>query len=215
MKWLAGIFLLLFAVTLWAAIPSGGGGIASDWHMPADLIFDDTVWDDMRGPATNARVPAANGPDLDQFPTGDGSSNIKTYCFPDGSDTYLFYDYQIPHGYKLETDLYPHLHWAPSSADTGNVAWEFEYTIGNVSGTMANAATLTLADAGDGTQDKHQLAAFSAISGTGLGISAAILARIMRDGNGGSDTFTGKACLMDLDIHFEKDTVGSDTSTVK
>ena len=95
--------------------------------------------------------------------------------------------------------------------------WQFEYIVQDVDGTFAGTAeTETITDAADGTALKHQIAAFSAINGSALSISALLICRLTRlSTSDGADTFTGNACFLEFDFHFQKDTLGSRQEYIK
>lgn len=161
-----------------------------------------TIWDDLRFPVQAINPPgAASDPDRD---TGDG-----TFLFDNGSTEILMGIAQMPHSWKLESNINPHIHWCPTNTDTGDVRWRFEYDIAKVNGTFAGAYTsIDVDDAGDGTAEKHQRAYFAAVSMTGYDtISAIIKWKISRIG--GSDTYNADARLLEFDIHYEMDTIGS------
>jgi hypothetical protein len=103
----------------------------------------------------------------------------------------------------------------PQTTNTGTVNWQLEYSIASIDGTIGNTTTVSLKDDGDGTVNKHQLAAGADITGTGLGISSMLLGRLFRDGGVGDDDFVGDAALLEFDVHFEQDTVGSRQETIK
>lgn len=69
----------------------------------------------------------------------------------------------------------------------------------------ANAAT-----------DVHNMTSFASIAGTGKNISSMLICRLFRNSSHADDTFTGKsAYLLEFDLHFEVDTMGSRTETAK
>ena len=103
----------------------------------------------------------------------------------------------------------------PPTTGTGVVEWQLEYFWVNIDGTAGNTTILSLTDAGDGTAYKHQVASWSAISGTGKTVSSMLMCRIFRDGGNGSDTFTGDALLLEIDFHYQIDTMGSRQEFVK
>jgi len=115
----------------------------------------------------------------------------------------------MPYTYKEGTDLMPHVHWSPKSTNTGDVDWILEYTIVNIGGTFGNTTTIHMLDTADGVIDKHQISVGDAIDGSGLGISHMIVCRLYRDGGEGDDDFTGDASLLEFDLHFQIDTMGS------
>lgn len=128
----------------------------------------------------------------------------------------IFFEVQMPHCWKVGSRIYPHVHWSPDTTDTGNCTWKLEYSWANINDAFGAPATITATQAGSGTAWKHQLATFEAgagIDGTGKTLSSMIACRLYRDAP--TDTFTGDAFLLEFDIHFEIDTLGSRTETSK
>ena len=176
---------------------------------------DATVWDDLRVPAQNTKLnPSKSEPAFEEFADG-----LYVYKFDttNADDESVHFIAQMPHSYKEGSDIYPHIHWAPDSTNTGNVRWQFEYVIANIDGTFAGSATSdTITEAADGVALKHQLAELATMDGTGLTISHIIICRLTRlSTSDGLDTFTGNACFLEFDFHYEKDTLGSRKVLIK
>ena len=173
------------------------------------LRGDATVWDDLRIPAQNTKLNAAKSePAFEELMDG---LFVMKFDTTNADDESVHFVAQMPHGYKEGSDIYPHIHWCPDSTNTGNVRWQFEYVIANIGGTFPGTVTSeTITEAADGVQFKHQVVGFSAISGAGLTISHMIICRLTRlSTSDGADTFTGNACFLEFDFHFEKDMMGS------
>jgi hypothetical protein len=123
---------------------------------------------------------------------------------------------EVPHDYKEGTAIDVHIHWSPTTTNTGNCQWGFEYTIANINGTFGATTTPTpVVQAGSGVIAKHQMLDIAQISGTGRKISDVICFRIFRDGNALPDSFTGNAFLHRIALHYECDTLGSRQETIK
>lgn len=123
---------------------------------------------------------------------------------------------QLPHSWKQESTIRPHIHWMPTTTNTGNVLWRMEYKWTNINDTESGSwTTLDILGAGSGTAFKHQLISFGAISGVGMKISSILSIKISRIGGDASDTYTADALLKEVDIHFEIDSVGSKNLYVK
>jgi hypothetical protein len=177
---------------------------------------DATTWDDVRVPLSATRVGAAQVPDFSQVAdNGSGSVGVYALIFPDNTLKQVFFALQMPHSYKLESDLHPHIHWMPQTTNTGTVNWELEYSIISINGTLPSTTLVTIPQEGAGAVNTHQLAENADIDGTGLGLSSMLLGRISRNGGVGADNFTGDAALLEFDLHFEQDTVGSRQEIVK
>jgi len=172
------------------------------------------VWDDLRVPMENTRInPANSEPAFEQI----GSTGLYSFAFDaaNNDDESLHFVAQLPHGYKEGSDLHPHIHWLPSTTNTGNVVWELDYVAMAIDGTMGTVQTLEATVAADGTALKHQVDELGAIDGDGLGISSMLICRLTRLGDDAADTFTGIAYAMEFDFHYQMDTIGSRQEYVK
>lgn len=177
------------------------------------LANDGIAWDDLRVPAQNTKInPAQSEPAFEQWIDG-----VFAYHFENDNadDESLHFVAQMPHRYLEGSDFIPHIHWSPDNTNTGNVVWEFEYTIANIDGTFPSTTTDSITVAADGTADKHQVDAFATIDGTGLTISHMIVCRLTRLGTDAADTFTGNAVFLEFDFHYQVDSAGSATATAK
>lgn len=170
------------------------------------FLLNTAVWEDLTLSGSQGKVIGANAPAEDVLVGG-----IKVFQFSASALNELFFQFQLPHSYKAGTDIYPHVHWAPSTTNTGNVIWGLEYTIANIGDTIPSETTITVTDAADGTALKHQVTSFAAIDGTSCEASTMLICRVYRDGAAGGDTFTGVANLLAVDIHYEKNTLGTAT----
>jgi len=177
------------------------------------LVLDTAVWDDLRAPATAVRLPASGfyNPAETEYKGGivlafgDEASNEEEVSF-------LF---QMPHTYEEGTDIYPHVHWVGEDNTAGSVRWGLEYSWANIGDAFPATSTIYIDDA-NGDTDVHAMASFAAITGTGKTISSMLICRLFRNSSNAADTFTSKsAYLLEFDIHYQKDTLGSRTETAK
>jgi len=134
--------------------------------------------------------------------------SIKAYNFPAGQMTEAFASFHIDHDYKPGTALYPHIHWAPSSAATGTTRWGVEYTYAKGHGQMAFGATTTIyvEQAADGTAYKHYVAEVSdanAVPGTNIETDGILLCRFFRDGAHVNDTLEDDVFVFCVDLHYQ------------
>ena len=136
----------------------------------------------------------------------------------------MFITVQLPHNYKEGSDLEGHLHWTP--CDRGNeengatVGWKADYSWANRVTAFAASATIDLSDACSGTDDLHEKTASVTITGTGKEISSMLLIRLYRSDTGADDTWAGTSnaqspAILELDFHFEIDSLGSDLERSK
>ncbi len=169
------------------------------------------VWNDIQVPLVGRAQPGAggDGPTLKALQTdGAGSEGVHQYAYPANADKWLHFTVEIPHSWLLESELRPHMHWAPSTGGGGNVVWGIEYSFATVDGTFGATTTITVTDAAGGALKQHY-AAFSAISMVGItGLDTILLGRIYRD-TGGSDTYGADAFGLDVGFHHQDDSIGS------
>lgn len=178
-----------------------------------------TVWDDLRVPAESTKLGGSKDPDFSVFKTnGSGSQGVFLYWFDKASEEELFFCAQIPHGYKLGTDLVAHVHWVPKDSENSvKVCWGLEYTIRDINGVFGNTSIIygdtVVGGAANIVVDTHYMTNLSpAISGAGIkGVSAMLVGRVFRDatGAGGTDDYDDDAGLLEIDFHYEVDTIGS------
>jgi hypothetical protein len=116
------------------------------------------------------------------------------------------------------------VHWTPGAYGTAEngktVGWKLDYVWVNIEGTMGDMATVDLSDACDGTNHKHQMTPDVTISGTSRGISSMLLCNIKRTDTGTDDTWAGTLSgrlplLLEVDFHYQMDTIGSAASGAK
>ena len=185
-----------------------------------NLVLVDTAWEDLRVTLTSAFVPATGGPAYAQFKDdNDSSTGVFLPAFDDASDEQVYFTAQLPHSYKLGTDIKPHIHWTPAANGTSGqkVSWGLEYTwaeYGDDYGytTIIYANDHTPADA-TLTAGTHYISAFDDISSSVDSVSSILVCRLFRDasGNGGTDDLAQDAFAISFDFHFQVEKLGSAT----
>lgn len=195
---------------------------ASDLHIQCGtdktLVLDETVWDDLRvTPGSFDRVGVSD-PTIVAYDVNGGGTN--TYLWQFDKNNIASFTVQLPHSYKTGTDIYCHIHWTPGAngvTESGNtVGWKVQYSWANINSNFGTMATLDLSDACDGTNHKHQMTPDVVIDGhtVAKGISSMLICNILRTDTGSDDTWSGTASgarpmLLEIDFHYEIDTVGS------
>jgi hypothetical protein len=154
--------------------------------------------------------------------TGGTSQGVFLWMFSATTEQELYFTVQIPHSYKVGSDIFPHIHWTtatgtPSGTD---VVWGLEYSAIAIGGSFPVTATLTANSvlAGIGTPTgtgQHLITSLGTISGTNFGISTVLVCRVYRAAANSSDVFANETGLLGIDFHFEKDTEGSRTEFSK
>lgn len=133
--------------------------------------------------------------------------------FNAGATESVHASFEIMHDYKEGTNLDFHVHWCPTTTNTGNITWGLEYTICNIGTPFPAATTVTATVAAPGVVNRHVLTDVVSIPGYGLRIGTVIIFRLYR--SGATDTFTGNAFLLSVGVHYQCDTLGSRKETSK
>jgi hypothetical protein len=171
----------------------GSGGSADNYQGNAsyDISMSNTAW-----------VAGLIGADL--------TTGIFAYVFPPGEDTELFFTAQMPHGWKLETAIEPHIHWLPDNGDGGNVLWGIEYSVVSVGAVLPASVQLEAAAAAGATPLMSKYTDLGSIAMVGQGLSCQLDCRVYRRGSNVADTATTVGgCLLEIDFHYQIDTLGS------
>lgn len=165
------------------------------------------VWDDLRFPAQNLRLPASTPAVFEVVPI-DGV-NFELLTFAAGTDLQVMFNCQLPHGWYEGTELEFHVHWIPDTTNTGNIVWELQMVWANISNVFSSVTLISSTTAAPGVVHQHTYTDVDEIAGTGMLISSMVIGCLTRRGASGSDTYTGKAHLLEGDFHIKFDTVGS------
>jgi hypothetical protein len=132
--------------------------------------------------------------------------NVQVYGFQTGD--LIQGSFEIQHDYIEGTDLNVHVHWAPSTSNTGAVVFNFEYTVANVGAVYPATTILNQPFTPSGVQAQHQLSAFTTtIPGTGRKIGDVVCFRFLRNATG--NAFTGLALVTSIGVHYQCDCLGS------
>jgi len=199
---------------------------ASDLHITTGaektLVLDTPVYDDLRITPAGFDRAGVNDPSLVSYKPG--GSGIATFLYEFQLNDIAYFTVQLPHGYKQGTDITAHIHWTPGTRGNeekgATVGWKVDYSWANIDGTFGAMATVSLSDACDGTDHKHQMTRSATITGTGKNISSMLICNVKRTDTGTDDTWAGTASgslpmLLEIDFHYQIDTIGSRTVGVK
>lgn len=203
----------------------GDGGTTDYSQFEADgtLEFNGaaTVWGDYVTPlGPNNWNGVSNNPTLTKlFDDGSGSQGVYGFVFSDGDEALI--TIQMPHDWKEGSTIQPHIHFMCRTDVTpaDNFGIEFEYNWANLGDDFAANSTKTKVDISTGvnTNNNHRLEAnvtVAGIDGTGKTISSILLCRIKRVA-ADSDNYLGGVAILDFDVHYEIDTIGSRQELVK
>jgi hypothetical protein len=143
------------------------------------------------------------------------SRGVFLWAFGADTDQELFFTAQLPHGYVEGTDLHVHVHWVPSDATAGNVTWSLEYLMTTEGVVVGGTSIISATGAATGAAPKHILTDIGVIAGAALKISSMVVGRIARLGTAGTDTYPNPAFLLEIDFHFQVNTLGSTSEFAK
>jgi hypothetical protein len=169
-----------------------------------------TYWDDLTAPAT-----AINPPGAASDPGRESTTGLLRF---DASSTELIYHlFHVGHTWNEESDLKPHVHWEKTTSAAGNVAWQLSTQITSIvdgvgqtrSGWTDRSSVSTSSTQDHDTADQQLLTPLATLSMTGHTISTSILARLQRVGGDASDTYAADARLLEFDIHYQRNSLGS------
>ena len=178
------------------------------------------VWDDIKFPVSN--VKAIPGKEATEQ-VYRGGIVLK---FESGTDNGIAFNVQLPHSYKLGTDLDYHIHYilpvAGAGAGVENMKWDLTYSWASIGTSMPTEVTLTnTVDVQNFSADTHYIFDIGDVlrSNANLnvnmgGVSQMLICSLTRDttvaNNYGSDIY-----LMESDFHIQKDTLGSKSEYTK
>ena len=195
-----------------------------------------TYWDDIRVPGSAGR-PGASFPPTFTTMSVAPFDTLALNWFSNVIEEQLFFQVQLPHTWKEGTDIKPHVHWTPEINAGANecVQWGLEYSWSNISGSFGASTTIY----SDGTDDTtatsagvtivasdHYLSAINktagggaaVVDGTGKTLSSMLACRLFRDVSDtgpGTDDYGDEAGLLELDFHYEIDSLGSENEYTK
>lgn len=173
-----------------------------------------TGWDDIIMPLSGLTV-SSQIPDIITFY---GTGSLKGYGFAGAgalTEELIAFE-EMDHDWIEGTDIYPHIHWMPTTAGAGNVKWGLEYAWFNVNETNITTDTIyTTPRAAGGTAWTGLFDSFGAIDGSGKKIGSQLHFRIFRDPTDAADTYAADAAGLTLGVHYRANSIGSEKEFVK
>jgi len=172
-----------------------------------DIELEDTVWGDLNFDPDRSSGPAVSLPDYVTI------NNVIHREFTSSNNQLCGGVEEVPHDYKLSTNIYPHIHIflkSGESAGTTGVTftfyWELRTSAATTSGNVELSATSAELSANGNLITISDATGFSGASDLGSQVALTI-ARTA--GNAGDIIVTSYG------VHYEKDSIGSDTITTK
>ncbi len=184
-----------------------GPSIGSSW----------TMWEDLRFPADSVKAAGIKDPAYSTF-----AGDLRAYWFSPSTLEELHIKAQMPHAWN-GSDIHPHVHWLATTASSvagHQVRWGMEYTWASIGSTISAPATVYGSTSYPNEQivaNKHYITEFSPIT-PGLnqnGLSSMLSIRLFRDSTVAGDSFVHGAFLLEFDLHYQIDMIGSRQELVK
>lgn len=172
--------------------------------------FDDDAFDS----AGDNDMTFLNAEYGDGWVGGEGTVGVFCYAFDSGVREEVFFTAQMSHAYKYGTQMRPHLHWAPSDDSSGSVVWGLEYTIAPFGSAFGTTVINTCTAEAGGVAYEHTYASLGQMDPQNS-LSFMIVGRIFRDGTDSNDTYNAPAYLLEFDIHYVSDSLGSEKELKK
>jgi hypothetical protein len=179
-----------------------------------NVIIKDTVrlngaftdWDDFVCEATSGRQGANLKPEYN-YETG-------TLEFPENDQTHIaYYNIQLPHRWKEETTIFPHIHFIQNQNQTPSFTLEYKWiTIGEIVPTTWSSIILGNSVKSYSSGLMHQiLTNNNGINGTGKGLSSILQCKLYRN----NDSYINECSVMSFDLHLQIDGFGSKEEYIK
>jgi len=174
------------------------------------------VWDDLRFPAQGINPPGvASDPTVE--------ANTGLLLFSPTLTNVVAGVAQLPHSWVEGSVVVPHVHWQKTTSEAGGVLWRFSYdnivNPGEVSlltyTGLVDALTPVNGTPDDNTANRNLISSFGNLDMTGKRVSCCILWKLARIGDDGTDTYGAPARLVEFDIHYQLDGVGSRQEFIK
>ncbi|MCP3683938.1 MAG: hypothetical protein GY861_14740 [bacterium] len=199
--------------------------ITTDAVAASDLIVDcgtnktmelaEAVWDDLRTPINAVKKVSGKEPTETAYKGG------LVYSFSKTSDNSIVFNVQVPHEYKLGTDIEFHVHYIIPTAGSGvgaeNIKWDFTHSWAKIGSAQPNETTVnTTIDVQSLSANTHYLGEIAAtIDGSAIdGVSSMLICSLTRDTSVAND-YDDVVYLMEVDFHYQIDTMGSRQEAVK
>jgi len=165
-------------------------------------------WDDLQCPPEAFNPAGTPSP-----PTIDNTTVPGTWLFSGTTENNLAVIKQMPHRWKQGGTLKPHVHWEKTTTGSGEVMWQWCYSIANVGAVFPAYSAYfdgTNAVPHSNTVRKHALDTFPDVDMTGKRESCMICIQFRRLPSHASDTYAADARFLEFDIHYQSDKDGTE-----
>jgi hypothetical protein len=144
--------------------------------------------------------------------------NIMQYQFASNEMNELSFEYHLPHGYVLGSDMFIHTHWSTKIVDLGNAKWYFEISFakGYDRGAFSEPIIVSVIQGGSTVARSHQIAEVQftddgtlKIDRTLIEPDGLILVRMYRDPADIDDTLTEAPFVHFVNVHMQIDKIAT------
>lgn len=161
-------------------------------------------WEDLTADLSAGKAVGANAPTWATFRSG-----ISAYSFHQNTMNEMWITFHVKHDYKVGSNGYLHIHWAPNTTSTGTVRWGFEYSVARGHDQEAFPAPTTVYvnhTIATNKQYQHIITEISDVQAFDLlETDSLVLCRIFRDAGNAADTFPDPVFGLTADIHYQAD----------
>ncbi len=171
------------------------------------VMMNDNNWDDLRFPVGAIKLGAANPPDEQAYKGG------LVLSYPSNANRIAYVTAQMPHPWVEGSDVELHIHWViPTSGAGGgaeNVKWDFTYSWANQEAAFPAETSISVTiDVQNQVADVHTRTDMIIATGTDKTFSSVLIISIERDVSVAND-YADKAYLVEFDIHYKKNRLGT------
>ena len=169
---------------------------------PLNPVFDDYLT------SGDALAKGASAPDFTEFRDGifmNAYSGVSTA-------EQAFFEVHILHGFRAGQEPTFHVHWTHNqAAPSGDVKWflDYSYSDGYSNGVFPAPTTLSTVQTA-GPQYTHHITDDDEMVVTeSMEPDGVLLCRLYRDPGDVEDTFENDAFIVEIDMHYERDKIGT------
>ena len=177
-----------------------------------DTSQHELIWKDLKSQLSMSRATGPNAPDWAQIL----ATGIYHFHFDATVNEELQTEFHIDHDYALGTDIFPHIHWLPTTTNAGTVRWLIDIWYAKGHGQEAFALTqaadesLVVEQAASATAYDHLIAEAQATAITSrLEPDGCMFVKITRDAAHANDTYPDDVIAFQCDLHYQADRSGT------
>lgn len=174
---------------------------------PKGFMLYKPGWKDLLSSINSAKTAGANVPAWTNIRDG-----LYGYGFSAAALKEVFVNFHVPHDYMPQSDIYPHIHYVPTTDEVqGVVRWGFEFTYSDREGTLPASTTVYVEQTIAANSQYEQLVAETADADALSGqdyvfeVDGVLVCRVFRDGAHANDTYAGVVVGTFVDLHYLSD----------